>query len=76
MFQSQPKGDYFHIVDEERGVELAPVFDYDVSAKEVAEKVNRRYPFFSQIPTVPMGTPYPRPDVLMPGPYPQKVSIV
>lgn len=59
-FQPQHRGDRWHVVDTEAGVELCPVFDHEITAMEVAAKVNDRHPFFSHIPTTNLGDPYPR----------------
>lgn len=56
-------GRYF-IVYESLGVELAPVFRHKYAAQEVAINAFYGEPFFTMIPTVPIGTEYPRPNIL------------
>jgi hypothetical protein len=65
-FGIEARNGRWHVVDILRRVEMAPVFDYQVTAAEVAIKANLGHPFFHQIPTVPYLSVYPRlgqPDV-------------
>lgn len=43
------------------GVELAPVFDANETALEIARHVTMRHEFFDRIPCVAVGTVIPRP---------------
>jgi hypothetical protein len=56
--------DRYIIVYESLGVELAPVFRNKYAAQEVAINAFYGEPFFTMIPTVPIGTEYPRPGIL------------
>lgn len=59
-FEVEPRDDKFYVVDRRRNVEMAPVFDFEVTAREIAIKATLGHPFFLQIPTVAWGAPYPR----------------
>lgn len=76
MYRVKQRGEFYFVVEDGKQIELAPVFDYEVTAKEICEKVNNKYPFFGQIPTVPAGSPYPRIDINYPRPFPRKVSLL
>lgn len=54
------------VVLPDRGLELAPVFDHELTAAEVALKYHLGHAFFGEIPTMPHGTEYPRPNRLQP----------
>lgn len=56
----------FFVVYESLGVELAPAFGNKWTAHEIALNGYYGVPFFTMIPTVPIDTPYPRPNLLMP----------
>ena len=56
----------FFVVYDSLGVELAPAFKHRYTAHEVAVNAYHGVPFFTMIPTVPIGTSYPRPNILMP----------
>jgi hypothetical protein len=73
-FKVEHREGFYFVVDREIRRELAPVFDYDVTANEVCEKTNLEYPFFCSIPRVPVDSPYPRPNIIMPRPFPHKVK--
>jgi hypothetical protein len=60
MMVAQQRGDNWLAVDEELRVELAPVFDCEITAAEIARKYNTHQPFFNRIPHVPMSSPIPR----------------
>jgi len=59
-FRPQRRGDRWHVVDEEAGTELCPVFDHEITATEVAIKVSDGHPFFTHIPVTHLGDAYPR----------------
>lgn len=56
----------YFILYESLGVELAPAFRHKYAAHEIAVNAFYGVPFFTMIPTVPIGTAYPRPNTLMP----------
>lgn len=56
--------DRYFIVYETLGVELAPAFRHREAVREVAINAFFGEPFFTMIPTVPIGTAYPRPNIL------------
>lgn len=58
--------DRYFILYEDLGVELAPGFRHKYTAQEIAINAYYGVPFFTMIPTVPMGTAYPRPNLVMP----------
>jgi len=58
--------DRYFITFPQLDVELAPVFTHRLVAFEIACNVYHRVPFFTLIPTVPWGTEYPRPGLVMP----------
>jgi hypothetical protein len=47
-------------------LELAPVFDRWVTAAEIAGKYQDGHAFFGDIPSMPLGTQYPRPNRTQP----------
>lgn len=58
--------DRYFILYESLGVELAPAFKSKHTAHEIAVNAYHGVPFFTMIPTVPIGTEYPRPNLVMP----------
>lgn len=52
----------FHVTLPDLGLELAPVFDHRLTAAEIAARSEAGHDFFQMIPTVDIGTPYPRPN--------------
>lgn len=74
-YEVEKRDDFWFVVDPELKVELVTVFDYPITASEICEKVNARYPFFQSIPTVLLGSPYPRKNTIVPGPFPRKVKV-
>lgn len=75
LWEVEERNGWFFVVNGWRGVELAPVFDYMTTAEEVMAKFQGKYPFFSEIPTVPYGCAYPRPNRIMPKPFPRRVRV-
>lgn len=65
--------DLYFILYESLGVELAPAFKSRHTAHEIAVNAFHGVPFFTMIPTVPLGTCYPRPDLVMPRIHPVDV---
>lgn len=51
----------FVLVDIPNKVELAPVFDHEITASEIAHKATNGVQFFDRIPELPYGSPVPRP---------------
>lgn len=74
-YDIETRDNFWFVVDRKRGRELVTVFDHETTAKEICIKVNARYPFFQSIPSVDADTPYPRPNTLIPRPYPRKVEL-
>lgn len=60
-FEPQGRDGKWFAVNETRQIELAPVFDCEVTAEEVGRKCAGNEAFFNRIPTVAYGTPFPRP---------------
>lgn len=71
----EQRDDFWFVVDREAGVELVTVFDYETTAREICAKANLRYPSFQSIPEVPVDSPYPRRNTILPRPYPRKVEL-
>ena len=65
---------YFIVFDELR-LELAPAFAHKITAHEIAINCYYGVPFFTMIPTVPYGTPYPRHGLLMPRIHPVEIPL-
>lgn len=62
----RPSCGLYFVVFEDLGLELAPAFSHKYTAREVAINSFFGVPFFTMIPTVPYGTEYPRPRIIMP----------
>jgi hypothetical protein len=45
------------VVDRDNGWELAPVFEHEITATEIAQKVSRSVAFFSGIPVCDLDSP-------------------
>lgn len=50
----------------DKGVELVMSFEDKITAREIGANVCAATPFFTLIPVVPYGTPYPRPWLVYP----------
>lgn len=66
IVEYRPSVERYFILYESLGVELAPAFTHRYTAQEVAINAFYGVPFFTMIPTVPIGTVFPRPNLLMP----------
>lgn len=66
--------DRYFILYESLGVELAPGFKNKWTAHEIAVNAFYGVPFFTMIPTVPIGTRYPRPNLVMPRLHPVDIA--
>ena len=60
------KVDRYFVVFPTLNVEIVMAFENKYTAREIAVNAYVGTPFFTMIPTVDYGTPYPRPDFLYP----------
>ena len=75
MHTVEERDGFFFVICPEGKKELITVFDHEVTAREIAAKASREYPFFQSIPKIDYGAPYPRPGTIVPRPFPAKVKI-
>lgn len=66
VVEYRSSADRYFITFPDLKVELAPAFRGKQTAHEIAVNCFYGVPFFMMIPTVPHGTEYPRPGMVMP----------
>jgi hypothetical protein len=62
----RPSHQRWHVTLPDIRFELAPVFDCWATAAEIAGKYQDGHAFCADIPLVPIGDPYPRPNRMQP----------